>query len=157
MKKYKWLIIALVIIIFGLIFIIDKEELFDKKFHLDRNLYNSKTTLKSINKDKLNSLLRKRSSFVLFISPTFCTSSSPCEDTFEDVFKEKKITLYKIDYTDIKDTKLNEKIKYAPSVAIIRKGKLVAFLDANSSDDKKIYDSSKEFIKWLKKYIYLSR
>ena len=48
-----------------------------------------------------------------------------------------------------------QKVKYAPSIIIVRDGHIVDYLDANSDDDLDKYQDVNEFEKWISKYIYL--
>lgn len=54
---------------------------------------------------------------------------------------------------NLKKTYLYKKVKYAPSVIIVKKQKIIAYLDAEKDEDMDKYQDEKEFEKWLKKYI----
>ena len=54
-----------------------------------------------------------------------------------------------------KKTNYYKKVKYAPTIIIINKGKVVAYLDANSNSDLNKYQDIKEFEQWISNYIYL--
>ena len=69
---------------------------------------------------------------------------------------------YKIDFVsmgidDFKKIELYKEVKYAPSVIIINKGKIVTYLDAESDNDSVKYHDENEFEKWISKYIYLTK
>ena len=68
---------------------------------------------------------------------------------------EEKITIYKIAYSNIKDTKLGTKVKYYPSFLIYNKGKLISYLKSNKDEDTLCYTSKEEFKKWFTKYVKL--
>ena len=59
-------------------------------------------------------------------------------------------------YDELKNTDVVNTIKYAPSVIIIKEGKIVSYLDAEADEDFDRYQNKKEFNSWLAKYIYLS-
>ena len=48
---------------------------------------------------------------------------------------------------------MHEKVKYVPSVAIIKNGTVVDFLDANSDEDTSKFNSAEALQGWLKDYI----
>lgn len=52
---------------------------------------------------------------------------------------------------------LNETLKYYPSVAIYQEGKIIAYLRADSNDDKSYYESVEGFREWFTKYISLNK
>ena len=60
-------------------------------------------------------------------------------------------------FDEFKDTYLYDTVKYAPSVIIVHKGKVVAYLDAENDDDLKKYQDTLEFKDWLSNYIYLEK
>ena len=66
---------------------------------------------------------------------------------------------YKIDFVSIpfekfKKTQLYNEVKYGPSILIIKEGKIIKYLDANKDSDLQKYQDTKEFEKWINKYIY---
>ncbi len=58
-------------------------------------------------------------------------------------------------FDEMKESYLYKKVKYAPSVIIIKKGKIIAYLDADKNADLDKYQNEKVFEKWIKNYIYL--
>ena len=60
-------------------------------------------------------------------------------------------------FDDFKKTTFHKKIKYAPSVLVVNKGKIIAYLDANSDDDLEKYQDVNKFEDWISKYIYFSK
>ena len=48
-------------------------------------------------------------------------------------------------------------MKYAPSVLIIKDGKIVTFLDAEKNSDIEKYQDIDKFTEWVSKYIYLKK
>ena len=68
-----------------------------------------------------------------------------------------KIDMYSIRYEEFEKTDYVNKVKYAPSVLIIKNGKIVTYLDANKKEDLDRYQDTSSFESWLDKYIYLSK
>ena len=157
MKKYTWTILIILFVFILLLFAGSKEHFTSKKFYLEDNLYNQKQTEILIKKKDLILHQKKKENFIVFFSMPYCSFDIPCETVFNSIFKESNTSFYSIPYSKIKKTSLSKKIKYAPTIAIFKRGKLIAFLDPNSDADSKKYESKKEFKKWLSKYIYLDR
>lgn len=67
-----------------------------------------------------------------------------------------EIRFLSIPFENFKNTSFYNKVKYAPSIIIVKKGKVIAYLDANSDDDLRKYQDVDKFSEWIKKYIYLS-
>ena len=69
--------------------------------------------------------------------------------------KKHNISIISIPFAEFKKTIFYKKVKYAPTIIIINKGKIIAYLDANSDKDLKKYQDINEFEKWIDNYIYL--
>ncbi len=157
MKKYFVPLLIIGLVFTFLLFIINRKNMTDTKIYLDDNLYNEKHSEISIKKSKLEKLIKNKSNMVVFFSMPYCTFDVPCENVFKDVFENAGMSFYSISYSDIKGSEINKQIKYAPSIAIFKKGEIIAYLDPNSDEDTKKYESKKEFKSWLSKYVYLER
>lgn len=145
--KNKLLIIVILLLLIGC----SKED----KFYLDKKYYNngefissSANTITKLNQDKEN--------YIVYIYNYYCTFPTPCEDIFKNVLTKYKIDIYSLSYDEMKKTDFYETIKYSPSVAIIKKGQIVAYLDTEKDEDYNIYQNEKDFDNWLNKYIYLT-
>ena len=55
----------------------------------------------------------------------------------------------------MKTTKMYDNIKYYPSFAIYKDGKIIDYLEADSDEDLNRYKDVVEFEKWFKSYIQL--
>ena len=63
--------------------------------------------------------------------------------------------MYEINFKDINNTQIDDYVKYSPSLVIYDKGKLIAYMDANSDDDLQYYKSVDGIKNWVSKYVYL--
>lgn len=97
----------------------------------------------------------KTENYILYTYNPYCSFEIPCEDIFKKFMKKNKIDIISLPFSKFKSTYLYQKIKYAPSIIIINKGKPIAYLDANSDKDTEKYQDEKVFETWVKKYIYL--
>jgi hypothetical protein len=66
------------------------------------------------------------------------------------------ISFYSVPFDEMKESYLYKKVKYAPSVIIIKNGKVIAYLDADKNADLAKYQDDEAFKNWISKYIYLS-
>ncbi len=94
-------------------------------------------------------------SYLLYTYNNYCNLPIHCEDIFKNVMAKYKIDVVSLPFEEFRKTKFYNDVKYAPSVLIINKGEVVAFLDANSDDDLIKYQDNSAFEMWLSKYIYL--
>lgn len=95
----------------------------------------------------------KNDNYVIFTYNSYCNLEVPCEKIFQKVMEKYKIDFLSIKIDEFKKTFLYKKVKYAPSVIIVKKQNIVAYLDANKDEDMDKYQNEKEFEKWLQKYI----
>ena len=77
------------------------------------------------------------------------------ERIMRKVINKYPITIKKIAFSEIKDTNIEEKIKYYPSFLIYHKGKLIDYLRTDEEKDTKIFQNAIDFENWLKEYIIL--
>lgn len=153
MKK-KVLIIGLsltiVVIIVGLLWFY----LSTKTFYLEDKYYGASKSQELELKD-IEDLIVKKESFVVFVYQPLCTTSANFSEIVKSFSKENGLTYYTIAFSEIKDSKTFEYIKYYPSFIIFKDGKMVDFLDAESNEDTEKYKKSSEFSKWFKTYVKL--
>lgn len=121
------------------------------KFYLEEKYYNNNSFIETNSKDikKLS-----KESHILFTYNNYCTLPIPCEYIFKDFMKKHNISIISIPFAEFKKTNYYKKVKYAPTIIIINKGKIIAYLDANSDKDLKKYQDINEFEKWIGNYIY---
>lgn len=154
-KKLIIIMITLVVLIaIGVTIILTYNN--KEKFYLE-DVYYSEGGLKDTTIKEVNNLVKNKKSFILFTYNDFCTFSVPCDSVFEEVSNKLNITILQIPYREFKETVLNKKIKYGPSVIIIKEGKVVKYLDAEKDKDKILYQDVSKFNTWLSKYIYTKK
>ena len=152
-KKILWIIplLLLISIIIGIIVIRNMPE---KKFYLEDKYYCGSDFIE-IKTSDLEKLIDDKESFALFVYQPACVTSANFEQILKDFSNSNNIEIYKIAFSDIKDTSLSKYIKYYPSFAIFNKGNMVSYLDANSDNDLKYYESKDEFQKWFTSFVLL--
>lgn len=125
-----------------------------KKFYLENTYYKS-PAMEEIKFDELNNLTKEKKSFAVFIYQPMCVTSSKFETILNDFLKENNISIYKLAYSNIKDTTLVKTIKYYPSFIIYHKGKIVDYLEADKDKDVAAYTTKDGFKEWFTKYVKL--
>ena len=151
----KKIIIPILIIIFVLIICLTIFLPKNKKYYLDDKYYNTEDRLVDISSKDLEELMKNDSSFALFTYLPYCTFSIPCDVIFETFLNNNNMSFYSIPFDDLEKVDSFNTIKYAPSIILVKKGKIVKYLDANSDDDLIKYQDVNEFSKWIEKYIHL--
>ena len=63
------------------------------------------------------------------------------------------ISFLYLPYEEMKKTFIYDDVKLAPSVILIKEGKIVTYLNTESNDDLPKYQDADEFEKWLTSYI----
>ena len=108
-----------------------------------------------INVDSIGyeNLILNQKSFIVIVDQTACVTGDRLRGFIDDYVGDSGLKVYRIMFEDMKQTSLYDKITYYPSVAIISEGKMVAWLDAESNEDKPMYDEYESFVAWLNKYI----
>ena len=151
MKK-KTIIIVSVILIIILISLILLKNNNKEKFYLDDKYYNNSSPIEIDNND-----MPESGNYILFTYNNYCTLPIPCEYIFDSFMSKYNISFISIPFEEFKKTSYYKKVKYAPTVIIIKNGKIVTYLDANSDEDLDKYQNLEEFEKWISKYIYLNK
>ena len=125
-----------------------------ERFYLENKYYNNGVFV-DVNNTSLEKV--KNENFILFTYNNYCSMAKPCEEVFEEFMKKYKINFLSIPFEDFKNTDFYKTVKYAPSIIVVEKGKVVGYLDAESNDDLNKYQDMKEFESWLNNYIYFSK
>ncbi len=150
MKK----ILTILVVIFS-IFILcscEKQKEDDSKIYLDKKFYEKSEIIK-IKADEFKKINAK--SYVVFTYNSYCNFTIPCDDIFKEVMDKYNLSFYGLPIAEMKKTFIYDTVKYAPSIVIIKNGKIIAYLDAESDEDLPKYQDTDEFEKWLGSYIHL--
>jgi len=148
MKKY--LLIIVLIIPFILCGCTDKNE----KIYLSDKYYRDGVYL-DVHSSDIDNL--KNDNYLLFIYNPYCNFKIPCDKVFEETMDKYKIDILSMAIEEYKKTELFNTVRYAPSILVIKKGKIIAYLDANNDDHLDLYQDSNKFEEWLSKYVYLEK
>ena len=121
---------------------------------IEDKYYNNNSFIESTSTE-IDNYLNNKESFILYTYNNYCTMKIPCETIFQSFMDNNNISIVSIPFAEFKNTKLSKKIKYAPTVIIINKGKIITSLDANSNKDLPKYQDVEEFTNWIKEYIVI--
>lgn len=121
-------------------------------FSLSEKYYNNGDYI-SISSEEISD----NESYLLYIYNNFCALPVHCENIFKEAMEKYKIDVLSMPFDDFKNTNYYKKVKYAPSIIIVKNGEIISFLDANSDRDLDKYQDANKFINWLKEYIYLEK
>ncbi len=124
----------------------------EKEFYLTEKYYNNGDYISVLASD-----IKDNESYILYTYNNFCILPVHCENIFKEVMEKNKIDVLSIPFEEFKNTSFYKKVKYAPSVLIIKNGEIVAYLDANSDNDLEKYQDTTKFEEWLKNYIFLEK
>ena len=157
MKKCGLLIIGLIVLVIitiASLIIFNNQNKRIKPFFLE-DMYYEQSKVTEIDTNTFNNLIEKKKSFVIFVYQPMCITSSDFESVLNDFLNENTLSIYKIAFSDIKNTDAGKTVKYYPSFIIYEEGKIVDYLEANKDEDVEYYSSKDEFKKWLTKYVKL--
>ncbi|MBR0431118.1 hypothetical protein IJJ05_02425 [Candidatus Saccharibacteria bacterium] len=160
--KIWQLILLFFVVVFGsLLFVMGVRGWFDNnKLTLDAEYYCEDTCndeLLEISAGEYEKLIEEKKSFVIFVDQNGCTTADRLRNYVIDWAREAKVRVYKIMFMEAKATSLHDYVKYYPSVAMISKGKVVAWLRADSDEDAEVYNNYEAFRSWVGQYLILNR
>ncbi len=147
-------VVLLVVIIGGCGLFFGIKAINNKPFRLEEKYYENMSII-DIKHDRYEELVDKKENFILYLTLDGCTSCVVFGSKAVDFVVKNKITVYRIEYKEFSQTDLKDEVKYAPSMMIFKKGKLKAYLDAQSDDDLQYYSDSSSLQTWFEKYIEL--
>ena len=151
MKKFAVILIGLLLIISSGCFGGNTKS---EKVQLSSKYYNEGKYIE-ITKEELSEL--DDETYGLFIYNNYCNFQIPCEQIFEVTMKKHNIDFLSMPFEDFRETKYYKTVKYAPSLIIIKNGKILDYLKADSDADADIYQNSDKFEDWLSTRIYLEK
>lgn len=154
MKKTVIIFLSIVLVVMIGTKIIKFTDKTERPFYLENNYYGT-SKMTEIKIEELNQLIDKKESFAVFIYQPMCVTSSDFENVLLDFLQDEQISIYKIAYSNIKDTEIGKSVKYYPSFIIYHQGKIVNFLEADKDEDLNYYTSKDGFKNWFTQYVKL--
>lgn len=113
--------------------------------------YVGSTELRIIDAEEYEKMVSEGKSFILTSYLPTCTARMI--KFSQNISEEKNISLFYMDWSDIKKTSLKDVVEFSPSAIIISKGKPIAHLNANSNDDIEKYNNYDVFKAWIEEKV----
>lgn len=135
--------------VFALVFALTREP---DQFRLDDEYYGS-SEYTDITKDEYEKLIADKKTFVVMIDKTNCFTTEEMRENMASFPTDMQFRYYRMMWAEVKDSSLHEYVKFTPSVAIIYKGKVKDWLQADSDEDTEYFNDSEALKRWLKQYI----
>lgn len=150
----RLVVALLVVVVGGVLFVGATSGWFSEpKVVLDEEYYGEGANFTELSSGEYEGLINNGRSFVIFVDQNGCTTAERLKGYMTDYMTESGILAYKMMFSEAKESSLHNEIKYYPSVVIVSKGKVVAWLKADSDEDAPMYNSYEDFDKWMKKYL----
>lgn len=124
-------------------------------FALESSYYEKGEVLE-LNLKEYKQLIEEEKNFLLFLYQPQCTTSTTFQEVVEKFSQENQITIYRMLFSTMKKTNLEEKIQYYPSFVIFHEGSVVDYLEADKEEDKERYQKVEALSQWLQEYIHLT-
>lgn len=123
-----------------------------RKFRLSDGYYGAGEFI-NVSSDELRQAVDERKSFALLIWQPGCLTSTDFEKVVKSFSEAEKVSFLRMEFSDVKMSGLVEGLKYYPSVALFRDGKMATFLHSDSDEDLSALQSEEGFREWWEKYI----
>lgn len=154
------LIIALIAVVFGsVLFVGAASGWFDEKVVLDAEYvcgeecdgeFLEGESGAGLTVREYEELIGAKKSFVLLVDQGGCTTAERLKGYMRDFMKEAGVKVYRMMFSEVKNSSLSEKVKYYPSAVVVSRGEVIGFLRADSDEDAKMYNDYAEFKGWMR-------
>lgn len=158
-KKFWLLIVALLVVALGGVLFVGavsgwfsgpEMAMIDQEYYCDAKCV---LELKDIDIDEYEKMISEKRSFVVFVDQGGCDAADRLREYADRYSNGERFTIFRAMFSDVKGSSLGEKVKYYPSMVIISKGKVLAWLRADSNDDAPAYNNYEDFENWMRKYL----
>ena len=124
-----------------------------QQFRLSAEYYGTSEMLTGLTKDEYEQLLSQKKSFVVMVDKPGCITTPPMRERMANFPANMQFKYYQFMWSEARESSLHEYVTFVPSVAIIREGKVVAWLRADSDEDVDYFNSAEALQGWIAKYI----
>ena len=126
---------------------------FQAPVKLDDNVYGEFEAI-DISKDQYETMIKEKKSFAVLVDSPTCVRSKKIEQMMNNMDEKYHFKYYRMMWADVKQTSLFNYVKFLPSLAVINKGHVRAWLKADKDEDKPYFSSQKDLQQWLEINIY---
>ena len=154
-RKILPLVMALIVVMLGsILFVGSASGWFDNhKVKLDAEYYADGAEFMELTAGEYEGLIEAKKSFVVMVDQSGCTTADRLREYITRYMTETGILVYRMMFAEVKESSLHEQVKYYPSVAVVLRGKVMAYLRADSDEDAGEYNSYDEFKDWMSRYL----
>ncbi|MBR3368611.1 hypothetical protein IKG45_02350 [Candidatus Saccharibacteria bacterium] len=124
----------------------------NQKFSLDSDQLGS-TEYIDITGEEYEKLLNEKKSFLVFVDQSGCITAEGLRKNLEEIQKERNFKVYRIMFSDARETSMSEYVKFYPSLVIVGQGEIKSWLKADADEDTERYKTKVDLEDWLNKYI----
>ncbi len=148
-KKILITVIVVVLLVVSLIlFLVFKDNHLSKKYYGGHDFI----TVETEDIEKM-----KHDTYLLYIHYDYCIFTVPTDNVIQEMMNKYNISVLKMHYEKFSKTYLHDEVKYAPSLIIVKNGKILDFLDAESDEDLPKYQDSNKMAEWISEYVSLKK
>jgi hypothetical protein len=148
----KGIIAAVVTTVLGLSVSLAVLFLSPKQFKLSPEYYGSSEQIELTNAE-YDQLVEAKKSFVVFIDLGNCVTANEISGYIQQIADEHQVQFYHIMADDAKEGSLHESVKFYPSVALVKEGKIAEFIHADEEEYSSMYHSQTDLNNWFNQYI----
>ena len=154
-RKILPLVMALIVVVLGsILFVGAASGWFDNhKVKLDAEYYADGAEFMELTAGEYEGLVGAKKSFVVFVDQDGCTTADRLREYVTRYMTETGILVYKMMFEQVKESSLHDQVKYYPSVVVVDKGVVRAYLRADSDEDAEVYNNYNAFREWMEKYL----
>ena len=154
-RNIIWLTLTLVVVVVGgVLFVGAVSGWFGgQKVILDAEYYNTQSGFTDLTAQEYEALVGAKKSFVVFVDQGGCTTADRLREYVGRYMEEAGVSVYRMMFAEVKESSLHEFVKYYPSVVIVSRGQVVAYLRADSDDDAKVYNNYEDLEGWMKRFL----
>lgn len=156
-KSYKILplVMALIVVVLGsILFVGAASGWFDNhKVKLDAEYYADGAEFMELTAGEYEGLIEAKKSFVVMVDQSGCITADRLREYVTRYMTETGILVYKMMFEQVKESSLHDQVKYYPSVVVVDKGVVRAYLRADSDEDAEVYNNYNAFREWMEKYL----
>ena len=132
---------------------IDFDSLNAKKDYVISDNTTSINSFKEINEDNYNEIIDRKGIKLLFVYLKGCSSCSSFKTIINDVNLYNDLDIYQVEFQKLSKLNIIVDLQYAPSLIVIKDGKVLDFLNSDLDEDKEFYKKSSSLSYWLSNYM----
>ena len=89
----------------------------------------------------------------MFVDQNGCTTADRLREYMIQYAKGNDIAVYRMMFSEVKESSLHEYVKYYPSVVLVDKGMPRWYLRADSDEDVDMYNNYDLFRDWMNRHL----